>query len=56
MKAVGHGWQYYNDIMESVIDALFLDVWTSEIQNLFKDSADVNATGVVYTPGVCSEG
>ena len=42
-----------DDILESVIDALFLTVWTTTIKSQSKTNAEVNATGVVYTPGVC---
>ena len=46
-------WVMDDDILESVIDALFLTVWTTTIKSQSKTNAEVNATGVVYTPGVC---
>ena len=43
-----------NDILESVIDALFLRCLNVGNSNLYsRTNAEVNATGVVYTPGVC---
>ena len=42
-----------NDILESVIDALFLVCLNYHNQISNQDNAEVNATGVVYIPGVC---
>ena len=45
-----------NDILKSVIDALFLTTQNYHKRRPVKNIAEVNATGVVYTPGVCCEG